>query len=128
MTTRVNGGQSDPDRLRIHFYVNSCHRAGTYFRFHNLAVGLTQLGHRVTVYAGDLNCSSKKRLEIRDGVPYVIRPEHWLNRLCWFGFDPVTVMKRWTSRCPLCDVAHLFQPFRSRGCPVAPCNHSGAFL
>ena len=117
MTTRANGGPVDPNRLRIHFYVSSSHKAGTYFRFHNLAVGLTQLGHRVTVYASDVDRRSLIRTEIRDGVPYVIRPEHWLNRLCWLSSDPITVIRRWASRCPPCDVAHLFQPFPSAAAP-----------
>ena len=111
MTTRANGGPVDPNRLRIHFYVSSSHKAGTYFRFHNLAVGLTQLGHRVTVYASDVDRRSLIRTEIRDGVPYVIRPEHWLNRLCWLSSDPITVIRRWASRCPPCDVAHLSSRF-----------------
>ena len=117
MTTRANGGPVDPNRLRIHFYVSSSHKAGTYFRFHNLAVGLTQLGHRVTVYASDVDRRSLIRTEIRDGVPYVIRPEHWLNRLCWLSSDPITVIRRWASRCPPCDVAHLFQPFPRAAAP-----------
>ena len=117
MTTRANGGPADRDRLRIHFYVNYSHLGGTYFRFHNLAVGLTQLGHRVTVYACDFDRASLNRTEIRDGVPYVIRPEHWLTRLCWHACDPVTVIRRWASPCPPCDVAHLFQPFPGAAAP-----------
>ncbi|MHB1559264.1 MAG: glycosyltransferase [Isosphaeraceae bacterium] len=111
MTTCWTGGRADPESLRIHFYVNYCHQGGTYFRFHNLAVGLTRLGHQVTVYACDFDRSSRIRTEMRDGVPYVIRPEHWLVRICWHACDPVTVVRRWASRCPPCDVAHLFQPF-----------------
>ncbi len=117
MTTRATGGPADPDRLRIHFHVNYSHPGGTYFRFHNLAVGLTQLGHQVTVYACDFDRASLNRTEIRDGVPYVIRPEHWLTRLCWHACDPVTVIRRWASRCPPCDVAHLFQPFPGAAAP-----------
>jgi glycosyltransferase involved in cell wall biosynthesis len=102
---------TEPDRLTIHFYVDSSHLAGTYFRFHNLAVGLCRLGHRVTVYAGDIDRTSQRRTELRDGVPYVIQPVHWLSRVCWQATDPVTALRRWAARTPPCDVAHLFQPF-----------------
>jgi glycosyltransferase involved in cell wall biosynthesis len=99
--------------LQIHFYVNYSHPTGTYFRFHNLAVGLTRLGHRVTVFAGDLNYRSSSRREVRDEVPYEIIPETCLVRAFGVHCDPVGWARRYARRYPPCDVAHLFQPFPS---------------
>jgi hypothetical protein len=97
--------------LRVHFFVNFVHPSGTYFRFHNLAIGLTRLGHQVTVYAGDRNYRSSSRREVRDGVPYEIIPETILARAFGTHCDPVVWARRYAQRYPPCDVAHLFQPF-----------------
>jgi hypothetical protein len=97
--------------LRIAFFVNFVHQQGTYFRFHNLAVGLTRLGHEVTVYAGDLNYRAAARSEVRDSVAYDIVPESILIRVLNWHCDPLTAGRRFARRYPACDVAHLFQPF-----------------
>jgi hypothetical protein len=60
--------------LRIHFYVHHVHEVGTYFRYHNLAIDLTRLGHEVIVYAGDQNFRIKVRWKTQDGVRYHIEP------------------------------------------------------
>ncbi len=99
--------------LRVHFFVNFVHLTGTYFRFHNLAIGLTRLGHQVTVFASDLNYRSLSRLEVRDGVPYQIIPESILIRVLGCSCDPIGWVRRYARRYPPCDVAHLFQPFPS---------------
>lgn len=101
--------QSRP--LRIHYYVSCAHEQGTYFRFHNLARGLQQLGHTVTIYAVDVHGEGAKRSEIRDGVRYEILPESWKVSLFSAGSHPVTALRRALRRAPRCDVAHLFQPF-----------------
>lgn len=99
--------------LRVSFFVNFVHQGGTYFRFHNLAIGLTRLGHYVAVFAADHNTRSHTRREIRDGVTYHIVPESPLNRLFGRCCDPLTIANRFARQGRSCDVAHLFQPFPS---------------
>jgi len=99
--------------LRVQFFVSFVHPQGTYFRFHNLSVGLIRLGHRVTVFAADHDYRTKPRREDRDGVWYHILPETLLNRVFGPCCEPVTVVQRWVRRYPRVDVAHLFQPFPS---------------
>ena len=99
------------ESLRIHFFVNFVHETGTYFRFHNLAIGLTRLGHQVKVIACDANYRSNTRQEHRDGVPYEIMPESMLRRVFGFHCDPLTILRRFARLSEACDVAHLFQPF-----------------
>ena len=98
----------------MYFFVNFVHPAGTYFRFHNLAIGLTRIGHQVTVFASDLNYRSVSRREVRDGVPYEIIPKTFLVRAFGSHCDPIGWVRRYARRYPPCDVAHLFQPFPAR--------------
>jgi hypothetical protein len=99
--------------LLVSFFVNFVHPSGTYFRFHNLAIGLTRLGHSVTVFAGDSDSRSRSRSEVRDGVPYEIIPETALIRFFTFHCEPIGWLRRFARSYPPCDVAHLFQPFPS---------------
>lgn len=108
-TTGVAASQS----LSVQFFVNFVFPAGTYFRFHYLAVGLTRLGHRVTVYASDHDFRSRARKEVRDGVVYHVIPESFLIRGFGPSRDPWTAARRFVRQYPPCDVAHLFQPFPS---------------
>jgi hypothetical protein len=102
--------------LRIHFLTQYVAETGTYFRFHNLAVGLAKLGQQVTVFGGELNTSSKERVEIHDGVKYHITPEN--KGMSLFGYcHPLTAIKRCFFDYPVCDVAHLFQPYPSAALP-----------
>lgn len=103
--------------LRIHFLTQYVSQSGTYFRFHNLAVGLTKLGQHVTVFGGDLDTKSKERVEIRDGVVYHITPEYRGKGLFGDACHPLTTIKRSIFNYPACDVAHLFQPFPSAAYP-----------
>ncbi len=106
---------SDDGRsLRVHFYASTSHEQGTYFRFHNLAVGLKRLGHRVTVYAASHDFSrARTRWETRDGVRYHVLAESQFVRVFGHNCDPLTVARRYARWYPPCDVAHLFQPFPS---------------
>jgi glycosyltransferase involved in cell wall biosynthesis len=99
--------------LRVQFFTQFCHSQGTYFRTHNLAIGLTALGHEVTIYSGDLDAKTSTRTEHRDGVRYEIIPECRLNRLFGMASEPVIITRRFLRSYPACDVAHLFQPFPS---------------
>ena len=40
----MNGADNPP--LRVQFFTQGCYPQGTYFRSHNLAIGLTELGHQ----------------------------------------------------------------------------------
>jgi hypothetical protein len=102
---------ADPRPLDIHFYVSLVHEQGTYFRFHNLARGLRELGHSVNVYGVDTQANAMKRSEDREGVHYHILPESWKVSLFSAGSHPMTALRRAMRRAPRCDVAHLFQPF-----------------
>jgi len=102
--------------LRIHFLTQYISQTGTYFRFHNLAVGLAKLGQQVTVFGGELSTSSKERVEIHDGVKYHIIPEY--KGMSLFGYcHPLTAIRRCFFDYPVCDVAHLFQPYPSAALP-----------
>ncbi len=98
--------------MKICFLVQYAHVAGTYFRWHNLAKALQQLGHEVHVYAGDFNTKSEAREENREGVSYFITPSSYTTRIFYNPSDPCTGLKRWWNmRGKKYDVFHLFQPF-----------------
>jgi glycosyltransferase involved in cell wall biosynthesis len=102
--------------LRIHFLTQYISQTGTYFRFHNLAVGLAKLGQQVTVFGGELNTSSKERVETHDGIKYHIIPEY--KGMSVFGScHPLTALRRCFFDYPACDVAHLFQPYPGAALP-----------
>jgi glycosyltransferase involved in cell wall biosynthesis len=100
--------------LRIHFFVSYILEQGTYFRFHNLARELIELGHKVTVFAADTTDGTSSRTELRDNVPYQITSASIGQR--WFGgpvWHPANAARRFASKYPRCDIAHLFQPVPS---------------
>ena len=106
--------------LKIHFLTQATHSQGTYFRFHNLAVGLTLLGHKVTVFGGDTQSnvfSPVEREEIRDGVLYRIMPSYKGASVFGSASHPLTALRRCLVDYPTCDIAHLFQPFLSAALP-----------
>jgi glycosyltransferase involved in cell wall biosynthesis len=98
--------------VKIAFFVQYCHEAGTYFRWHNLAKGLVLNGHEVHVYAGDFNYKARKRNEIRDGVEYRITPSLITSRIFGNPSDPVSGLYRLFQKVDNdYDAYHLFQPF-----------------
>jgi len=98
--------------LKIAFIVQYSHKAGTYFRWHNLAIALQNNGHIVDVYAGDFNYNTKTRVEVREGVRYFITPSFFSSRIFPNPSDIFTGIKRLFS-LPKSeyDVYHLYQPF-----------------
>ncbi len=97
--------------LKINFLVEFIHEQGTYFRWHNLAIGLQALGHQVTVFAVDWDRHSRDRVEHRDGVEYRI-----LSTFRGFGLftpstNPLNFIRRLAVNYPACDIVHTFQPF-----------------
>lgn len=98
--------------MKIAFFVQYCHEAGTYFRWHNLARALVLQGHQVDIYAGDFNYKSIKRKEIRDGVRYFITPSLLSSRIFGNPSDPFTALYRCFQKVEKeYDAYHLFQPF-----------------
>ena len=109
----ANGAIARGRPLNIQFFVNFVNEVGTYFRFHNLAVGLTRLGHQVKVFGGDHDSSSRSRKEVRQGVQYHILPEWPTRKVFGANCDLPTVVRRFARSYPPCDIAHLFQAFPS---------------
>ncbi|HWA33332.1 MAG TPA: glycosyltransferase family 4 protein [Cyclobacteriaceae bacterium] len=104
-------------KLKIHFFVQSVNIVGTYFRFHNLAIGLIKRGHEVIVFGCDNDPKNIYHEEFRDGVPYRIWPGS--KGQTYFGQwnHPKVVAERYFAKPEACDVAHLFQPFYSGAAP-----------
>lgn len=104
--------------MKILFLCNSIGRQGTFFRWHNLAIGLTQLGHEVTVWAFDhAKFKEPARVEEVDGVTYRL--------LCgnrgrsWFTIEhhPLTALRGCFRDHKGFDVVHVFQPFLTSTLP-----------
>jgi len=100
-------------RLTVHFVTDSSLATGTYFRSHNLAVGLTRLGHQVRVFTCDHNTAAASREEVRDGVQYRIVRSSKAQRFFGAPNNPMNAIRRAFQDYPRSDVVHLFQPFLS---------------
>ena len=103
--------------LKINFLVDSIGKVGTYFRFHNLALGLTKLGHEVNVFACDENHHAEARTEIRDRIPYHIVPSFPGKGFFTSSHHPITALRRSLISYPDCDVVHMFQPMLNVALP-----------
>ena len=97
--------------LKIHFFVHFVHPQGTYFRFHNLARALVELGHDVEIFGCDQDRKTIVRTESRDGIPYHIYPTMGLSRFFNTVANPFDTVGRGLLSPQRCDIAHLFQPF-----------------
>lgn len=98
--------------LRISFFAAASYAQGTYFRWHNLAIGLQQLGHQVTVYAIGPEHGGRSHLESRDGVCYSITPlPPRLLRFLHPWLDPITLLRVLRRPSESSDIYHVFQPF-----------------
>lgn len=104
--------------MKIAFFVQYSHQAGTYFRWHNLAVALLKQGHIVHVYAGDFNWRAKSREELRDGILYRITPSFVTSKIVSNPSDPISAIRRCFTRVKdSYEVYHLFQPFLQAALP-----------
>ncbi len=103
------------DSSDIAFLVPEDRQSGTYFRFLNLAIGLKQLGHTVTIYSQTNESRTKTRYEEREGIQFVLRPTVPGNRWMMSPVHPVNIVRRLLSKVHKADVYHLFQPFPSSG-------------
>lgn len=98
--------------LKIAFFAPMALPQGTYFRWHNLAIGLQQLGHQVTVHAIDVPRLGRTRREIRDGVEYVLVPGiRGMGRLIDAPLNPIPLLRSLRHAPEPVDVIHIFQPF-----------------
>lgn len=97
--------------MKIIFITAYSHRQGTYFRWHNLAIGLRKLGHDISVFTFDATIGKGSSTEIRDGIPYHIlyssRGQKWFGRLA----HPMNVLRALFNPLPKADIYHIFQPF-----------------
>jgi len=101
------------NRLKIIFLTCDCSLQGTYFRWHNWAIGLVNLGHEVLVYSIDNSDKPFSRTEIRDGVYYHIKKSVKGKSVFGVANHPFVAIKRIFGNFPQCDVVHVFQPFLS---------------
>jgi len=105
-------------KLNINFFVQFVYKQGTYFRFHNLAIGLQKLGHTVIVWGCDFSRQSGGIVEEnRDGVKYMISSGNKLQSFFGQTSHPFTAVKRNSIKYPQADINHLFQPFLSAALP-----------
>lgn len=109
---------SPPARnLRIAFLVPEDRQTGTYFRYHNLATALQQIGHQVTVYSQSSKNRIRKSIEFRDGLTYHLSATVPGNRWILPPTNPLTFVRRLLNPIAPADVYHLFQPFPSAAIP-----------
>lgn len=92
------------------FLVCSDSRSGTYYRYHNLARGLVELGHQVTIHSQSVERRDRATVETRDGVRYVLPASFPGNAWIDFSLNPGNLLRRACSKVPPADVYHLFQP------------------
>jgi len=101
-------------KLTIHFFVQSVHTQGTYFRYHNFAIGLHNAGHTVRVFGATYLKNEKSEIQVRDGIEYHITACYFpLQALFGQWGHPLAALKRIFKKYPACDVSHVFQPHLS---------------
>jgi len=99
------------DKLKIAFVTADSSTQGTYFRWHNIAIGLVNLGHTVEVFCIDNTNQPVARMEIRDGVVYHIATSAKGKSIFGTMNHPITATKRIFDDFSECDIVHVFQPF-----------------
>ncbi len=111
--------------LNIAFFVSTDVQAGTYFIYHNFAVGLMQRGHQVTVYSQNKSPRYSWREEFREGVRYILAPSAHGNSYVAYHLNPGNILIcfltiiRYRDELAQADVIHLFQPLRIRRTPAS---------
>ena len=97
--------------MKIIFITAYAHKQGTYFRWHNLAIGLKNLGHDVSVYGFDATISDGTYNEVRDGISYHLiyssKGKKFFGQLA----HPLNILKGIFNPLPKADIYHVFQPF-----------------
>ncbi len=101
----------DTDKLKIAFLTADSSTQGTYFRWHNIGIGLVNLGHTVDVYCVDNDDVPVVRTENRDGVVYHIAKSGKGKSIFGTVNHPITAVKRIFDDFSNFDIVHVFQPF-----------------
>lgn len=97
--------------LDIVFFASYNNPLGTYFRWHNWAIALTKLGHKVRVITYDKSPSFEETKKEIDGIDYLIYPSVKGQGLFSHESHPWLILKALFKEFPKADVYHLFQPF-----------------
>jgi len=100
-------------KLKIVFLTADCSEQGTYLRFHNIARGLVELGHVVSIFCVDFTDNAQSRTETRDDVLYSILKCSKGKSVFGSINHPITSLRRVFDNFPACDIVHVFQPFLS---------------
>ena len=104
--------------MKILFLCSSVARQGTFFRWHNLAIGLQRLGQEVTVLAFDYGrFTGAERTETIDGIAYHIQRGDRLQSVFGQPDHPLTALRGCFGRHGNFDVVHAFQPFLTTALP-----------
>jgi glycosyltransferase involved in cell wall biosynthesis len=97
--------------LRVRFFTAACYTQGTYFRWHNLAIGLQRLGHDISVHSIGPPGSAVETTS-RNGIPYYLLLGSPLGaRLLGSPYDPIAALRTLLPGPEPADIFHLFQPF-----------------
>lgn len=107
------GIEQTREKMRIAFIVPEDRHTGTFFRSHNLAIALNQLGHEVVVYSQSNVKRQGITREERSGVRYVLVPTFPGNRFVIGPVNPLNIARRFLFNVEPADVYHLFQPYPS---------------
>ncbi len=103
-------------QFKIAFHVSRDEFSGTYFRYHNLAIGLQKRGHEVVVYTQGIPAMDVCT-EWRDGVRYEVLPGFPGNSYFDFAVNPGNILRRALHRIAPADIHHLFQPLANSAVP-----------
>lgn len=101
------------EKLKINFLTAYSHIQGTYFRWHNIGVGLISYGHEVTVYCVDYSDNAVSRVEMVDGLEYHFIKSAMGKQYLGTINNPFTAINRLFVNYKKCDILHIFQPFLS---------------
>jgi glycosyltransferase involved in cell wall biosynthesis len=101
------------ENLKIVFLTGDSAEKGTYLRWHNIARGLVDAGHTVSVFCIDFTDGAVTRKEVRDKILYNIIKCSKGKSLFGTVNHPLTSLRRIFVDFPPCDIVHVFQPFLS---------------
>ena len=111
--------------MKIKFFTGSVARQGTFFRWHNWAIGLKALGHQVTVHSFDSGTSTLSlRTEEIDGITYSIAGG--IRGKQYFSSEnhPLAAIRGCFRGGETSHVAHVFGPFLTSALPWLVRGHS----
>jgi glycosyltransferase involved in cell wall biosynthesis len=111
--------------MKIMFFTGSVARQGTFFRWHNWAIGLKALGHQVTVQSFDSRTLTLSlRTEEIDGITYSIAGGIGGQRYFSPENHPIAAIRGCFRGSETCDVTHVFGPYLTSALPWLVRGHS----